>query len=196
MTLIDKLDRYIESENADADMYFDEFPPEAFKEALLKLHTVEQENRFLTEMSGAQEALNGMHEKDIARLQSQLDSREKMLAHVQNRLAEVTRENARLSNELCDRADRLSEMGDRLDAIRKHIEVSCPTGYQMSTVWQMTKLAELERAAERQRPKISPICNACWGSGWERQFVTPCPDCKGTGVEITGTAAASAIKPG
>ena len=35
--LIDKLNHYIESENADADLYFDEFPPEQFKATLLKL---------------------------------------------------------------------------------------------------------------------------------------------------------------
>lgn len=40
--LIDKLNHYIESEDADADLYFSEFPPEAFKEILLKLDSVRQ----------------------------------------------------------------------------------------------------------------------------------------------------------
>ena len=26
-------------------------------------------------------------------------------------------------------------------------------------------------------------CDTCWGSGWLEQFITPCPDCKGTGYK-------------
>jgi len=25
------------------------------------------------------------------------------------------------------------------------------------------------------------LCDQCWGSGWLRQFIEPCPACKGTG---------------
>jgi DnaJ-class molecular chaperone len=25
------------------------------------------------------------------------------------------------------------------------------------------------------------VCGACWGSGWETQFITPCRTCNGTG---------------
>lgn len=33
------------------------------------------------------------------------------------------------------------------------------------------------------KPVEHNLCNSCWGSGWETQFITPCRDCNGTGKE-------------
>lgn len=51
MTLIDKLDCYIDNEDADADLYFDEFPPEQFKATLLKLDRYRTALQDITEIS-------------------------------------------------------------------------------------------------------------------------------------------------
>lgn len=34
-------------------------------------------------------------------------------------------------------------------------------------------------------------CGFCWGSGWETQFVKPCPECSGTGKDTIGDESTS-----
>jgi RecJ-like exonuclease len=53
---------------------------------------------------------------------------------------------------------------------------------------QFEKFSTLKHHDTIALPHTTPIpekadttCSACWGSGWETQFVTPCRECNGTG---------------
>lgn len=53
---------------------------------------------------------------------------------------------------------------------------------------QFEKFSLLKHQETIALPHTTPIpekadttCSACWGSGWETQFITPCPECNGTG---------------
>jgi DnaJ-class molecular chaperone len=56
---------------------------------------------------------------------------------------------------------------------------------------QFEKFSMLKHQDTTALPHTTPIpekadttCSACWGSGWETQFVTPCRECNGTGHNL------------
>ena len=43
------------------------------------------------------------------------------------------------------------------------------------------RMREINRCIDVIKAEGGAVCGACWGSGWETQFITPCRTCNGTG---------------